>query len=95
MDCDELTDALLSCSGEQLRNDEGTAGDSFVSLDSCSRETAGQQKLLRNDKVTDQKAVQNRVKNYRERLASVAAVGQAGRYGLLANGKALTGSHIE
>ena len=28
--CDELIDGLLSCSGEQLRNDEGTAGDSLV-----------------------------------------------------------------
>ena len=42
-----------------------------------------------------------RVQNYRGRLASVAAggggggVGQAGRYGLLAHGKALTASHIE
>ena len=73
MDCDELIDGLLFCSGEQLRNDEGTAGDSFVSLDACSGETAGQQQLLRNDKVTGQKAVQDRVQNYRERLASVAA----------------------
>ena len=35
------------------------------------------------------------MQNYRERLASVAARGQAGRYGLLAHGKALTASHIE
>ena len=35
------------------------------------------------------------MQNYRERLASVAAGGQAGRYGLLAHGKALTASHIE
>ena len=35
------------------------------------------------------------MQNYRERLASVAAVGQAGRYGLLAHGNALTASHIE
>ena len=34
-------------------------------------------------------------KNYRERLASVAAWRQAGRYGLLAHGKALTASHIK
>ena len=33
--------------------------------------------------------------NYREKLASVAAGGQAGRYGLLAHGKALIASHIE
>ena len=35
------------------------------------------------------------MQNYRERLASVAARGQAGRFGLLAHGKALTASHIE
>ena len=35
------------------------------------------------------------MQNYRERLASVAAQGQAGRYGQLAHGKALTASHIE
>ena len=35
------------------------------------------------------------MQNYRERLASVAAWGQAGRYGLLAHGKAFTASHIE
>ena len=90
MDCDELIDEMLSCSGEKLRNDEGTAGP-----DACSGETAGQQQLLRNDKVTGQKAVQGRVQNYRERLASVAAGCQAGRYRLLAHGKALTASHIE
>ena len=40
----------------------------------------------------------DRVQKHRERLASVAARGgggQAGRYGLLAHGKALTASHIE
>ena len=80
MDCGELIDGLLSCSGEHLRNDKGTAGDSLVSPDACSRETAGQQQLLRNDKVTGQTAVQDRVQNNRERLASIAAGGQAGRY---------------
>ena len=35
------------------------------------------------------------MQNYREKLASVAAGLQAGRYGLLAHGKALTASHIE
>ena len=30
MDCDVLIDELLSCSGEQLRNDDGTAGDCLV-----------------------------------------------------------------
>ena len=94
MDCDELIDGLLSCSGEQFCNDEETAGDSLVSPDACSGDTAGQRHLLRNDKVTGQKAVQDKVQNYRERLASVAAGGQGRRYGLLAYGKALTASHI-
>ena len=35
------------------------------------------------------------MQNYRERLASVAAGGQAGRHGLLSHGKALTASHVE
>ena len=35
------------------------------------------------------------MQNYREMRASVAAGGQAGRYGLLAHGKALTASSIE
>ena len=35
------------------------------------------------------------MQNYHEGLASVAAIGQAGRYGLLAHEKALTASHIE
>ena len=35
------------------------------------------------------------MQNYRERFASAAAGVQAGRYGLLAHGKALTASHIE
>ena len=64
-------------------NDEGTAGDSLVSPDACSGETAGQQQLLRNDKVTGQKAVQDRVQNYRERLASVAAGVEQGGMGSL------------
>ena len=37
----------------------------------------------------------DRVQKYREKLASVAAGDQVGRYGLLAHGKALTASHIE
>ena len=37
----------------------------------------------------------DRVQKHRERLASVAAGGQARRYGLLAHGNALTASHIE
>ena len=87
MDCDELIGEMLSCSEEQLRNDEGTAGDSLASPDACSGGTAGHE-------VTGQKA-SDRVQNYRERLASDAAGGQAGRYGLLAHGKELAASHIE
>ena len=82
-DCDELVDGLLSCSGEQRRNDKGTAGDRLVSPDTCSGDKAGQQQLLRNDKVTSQKAVQDRVQNYRERLASVQPGVKQGGMGYL------------
>ena len=83
MDFDELIDEMLSCSGE-------TAGDSLASPDTCSgggHEVTGQSR--------QQPAAPDRVQNYRERLASVAAGGQAGRYVLLAHGKALTTRHIE
>ena len=68
---------------------EGTAGDSLASPDASSRghEVTGQSR--------QQPAAPDRVQNYRESLASVAAGGQAGRYGLLVRGKALTASHIE
>ena len=69
---------------------EGTAGDSLASPDASSgggHEVTGQS--------LQQPAAPDRVQNYRERLASVAAGRQAGRYGLLAHGKALTDSHIE
>ena len=79
MNCDEQIDGLLSCSGEQLYNNAGTAGDSLVSLDASSGETTGQQQLLSNDKVTGQKVV----KNYRERLTSVAAGVKQGGMGYL------------
>ena len=87
MDCDELIDELLSCSGgtAEKQRYEGTADDCLTSPDGCS---GG------GHDVTGQTAP-DRVHNYRERLASVAAGGQAGRYGLLAHGKALTASHIE
>ena len=101
MDYDELIDEMLSCSGEQQRY-EITAGDNLASPatpGACSGGTAGQQPLLRNDEVTSQSrqkpAVPDRVHKYRERLDSVAAGGQAGRYGLHAHGKALTASNIE
>ena len=83
MDYDELIDVMLSCSGgtAEKQRYERTAGDSLASPDACSGGTAGHE-------VTGQKAP-DRVQNYRERLASVAAAGQAGRYGLLAHGKHL------
>ena len=94
MDCHELIDELLSCSGgmaEQQRY-EVNAGDSLASPatpHACSGGTAGQQSY----EVTRQKAP-DRVQKYHERLVSVTAGGQAGRYRLLAHGKALTASHL-
>ena len=95
MDCDELIDEMLSCSGgtAEKQRFEGTAGDSLASPDASSgggHEVTGQSR--------QQPAVLDRVQNYHEWLASVAAGGgggQAGRYGLLAHGKALTASHVE
>ena len=89
MDCDELIDEMLSSAGgtAEKQHYEGTAGDSLASPDACSGGTA-------EHEVTGQQAP-DRVQNYRERLASVAAGGQPGRYGLLAHGNALTASHIE
>ena len=92
MDCDKLIDETLSCSrgtAEKQRY-EGTADDSHASPDACSgggHEVTGQSR--------QQPAAPDRVQNYRERLAWVAAGCQAGRYGLLAHGKALTASHNE
>ena len=67
MDCDELIDEMLSCSGgtAEKQRYEGTAGDSLASPDACSGGSAGHE-------VTGQKAP-DRVQNYRERPASVAA----------------------
>ena len=62
----------------------------LASTDACSgggHEVTGQSR--------HQPAAPDKVQNYRERLASVAVGGQAGRYVLLAHGKALTASHIE
>ena len=92
MDCDELIDEMLSCIGGTAKKYryKGTAGDSFASPDACSggrHEVTGQSR--------QQPAAPDRVQNYHERLASVAAGSQAGRYGLLAHGKALTASYIE
>ena len=92
MDCDELIDEMLSCSGgtAEKQRYEGIAGDSLASPDASSgggHEVTGQSR--------QQQAAPDRVQNYRERLASVAAAGQSGRYGLLAHGKALAASLIE
>ena len=92
MDCDELIDVMLSCSGGTAEQQpyEATAGDSLASP-ATPDAVAGQQRY----EVTGQKAP-DRLQKYRERLASVAVGGgQARRYGLLAHGKALTASHIE
>ena len=83
---------MLSCSGgtAEKQRYKGTAGDSLASPDACSggrHEVTGQS--------WQQPAAPERVQNYHERLASVAAGDPAGRYGLLAYGKALTASHIE
>ena len=92
MNCDELIDEMLSCSGgtAEKQRHKGTAGDSLASPDASSggeHEVTGQSR--------QQPAAPDRVQNYRERLASVAAGGQAGWYGLLARGKVLTTCHIE
>ena len=92
MDCDELIDEMLSCPGgtAEKQRYERTAGDSLASPDASSgggHEVTGQSR--------QQPAAPDRVRNDRERLASVAAGGQAGRYGILVRGKALTASHIE
>ena len=77
MDCDELIDEMLSCSGgtAEKQHYEGTAGDSLDSLDACSgggHEVAGQSR--------QQPAAPDSVL---KRKAGVQA-------GLLANGKTLT-----
>ena len=92
MDCDKLIDEMLSCSGGTAKKQlyEETAGDSLASPDACSgggHEVTGQSQ--------QQSAAPDRVKNYRERLAAVAAEGQAGRYGLRAHGQELNASYIE
>ena len=70
MDCDELIDEMLPCSGrsaEKQRN-EGTAGNSFASPVACS---AGGHEVTAQSR--QQPAAPDRVQNYRERLASAAA----------------------
>ena len=66
----QLIDEMLSCSGgtTEKQRYEGTAGDSLASTEACSggrHEVTGQSR--------QQPAVPDRVQNYRERLASVAA----------------------
>ena len=92
MDCDELIDEMLSCSRgtAEKQRDEGTAGDSLASPDACSgggHEVTGQSR--------QQPAAPDRLLNYRERLAMVAAGVKQGGMTFLAHGKALTASHIE
>ena len=70
MDCNELIDEMLSCSGGTAEKQpyEGTAGDNLASPDACSgggHEVTGQSR--------QQPAAPDRVQNYRERLRSVAA----------------------
>ena len=91
MDCEELIDEMLSCSGgtAEKQRYKKTAGDSLASPDACS---GGGQEVTRQNR--QQPPAPDRVQNYRERLASVAA-GQTGWYGLLAHGKASTASHID
>ena len=70
MDCDELIDVMLFCSGGKAEKQryKGTAEDILASPDACSgggHEVTGQSR--------QQPAAPDRVQNYRERLASVAA----------------------
>ena len=69
MNCDEVIDEMLSCSGgtAEKQRYEGTAGDSLAFPDACYEGTAGHE-------VTGQDEP-NRMQNYRERLAPVAAGG--------------------
>ena len=80
MDCDELIDEMLSCSGgtAQKQRYEGTASDSLASPDASSgggHEVTGLNR--------QQPAAPDRVQNYRERLASVAAGVKQGVMGYL------------
>ena len=81
MDCDELIDEMLACSGKMAEKQryEGTAGDSLASPDACSGGTAGHE-------VTGQKAP-GKVQNYCERLASDAAGVKQGGMGYLLTDK--------
>ena len=70
MDCDEHFDEMLSCSGgtAEKQRYEGTAGDSLAYPDACS---GGGHEVTRQSR--QKPAAPDRVRNYRERLASVAA----------------------
>ena len=74
MDCDELIDEMLSCSGgtAEKQHYEGTAGYNLASPGACSVGTP---------EVTCQKAP-DKVPNYRERPASVAAGGGVKQSGM-------------
>ena len=75
MDCAELIDEMLSCSGgtTEKQRYNGTAGDSLASPDACSGET---------HELTGHKAPDG-VQDYRKRLASVAAGVKQGGKGYL------------
>ena len=80
MECDELIDGTLSCSGgtTEKQRYEGTAGDSLASPDASSgggHEVTGQSR--------QQPVAPDRVQNNRERLASVAAGVKQGGMGYL------------
>ena len=84
MDCDELIEEMLSCSGgtAEKQRHEGTAGDSLASPDASS---GGGHEIT--DQSRQQPAAPDRVQNYRERLASVAAGVKQGGMGFLLAGK--------
>ena len=69
MDCDKLIDEMLSCSGgtAEKQHYQGTAGDSLASPDRLFLRRA------RTGQSRQQPEAPDRVQNYRERLASVAA----------------------
>ena len=86
MDCDELIDEMLSCSGEQqqlLCHDKVTAGDNLAfpaTPDACSGE---QQRYEVTGQSRQKPGSPDRVQKYRERLSSVAAGVKQGGMGYL------------
>ena len=78
MDCDELIDEMLSCSGgtAEKQRYKGTVGNSLASPDASS---GGGHKVTGQSR--QQPAAPDKVQNFRERLASVAAGGGGGKQG--------------